>query len=58
MTPFAYFAGPDKTQLKLVHGPFGPSVMHSTLDFFPRPARKEMNVLEKLRAYCPNIYCG
>ena len=31
-------------QLKLVYGPFGQSNMHSTLDFCPRPARKETNV--------------
>ena len=30
--------------LKLVDGPFGQSNIHSTLDFFPRPARKETNV--------------
>ena len=32
-------------QFKLVYGPFGQSNMHSTLDFCPRPARKETNVL-------------
>ena len=31
-------------ELKLVHGPFGRSNMHSTLDFCPRPAMKETNV--------------
>ena len=31
-------------QLKLVYGPFRQSNMHSTLDFCPRPARKERNV--------------
>ena len=31
-------------KFKLVYGPFGQSNMDSTLDFFPRPARKEMNV--------------
>jgi len=31
-------------QLKLVHGPFGHSNMHSTLDFYTRPARRETNV--------------
>ena len=25
----------------MVYGPFGQSNMHSTLDFYPRPARKE-----------------
>ena len=44
-------------QFKLVYGPFGQSNMHSTLDFCPRPARKQTNVpvhKEKLIAYCPN----
>ena len=31
-------------QFKLVCGPFRQSNMHSTLDFCPRPARKETNV--------------
>ena len=31
-------------QLKLVYGPLGQSNMNSTLDFCPRPARKETNV--------------
>ena len=31
-------------QLKLVYGPFGQSNKYSTLDFCPRPARKETNV--------------
>jgi hypothetical protein len=31
--------------------------MHSTIEIWSRPARKEMNVhKEKLRAYCPYIY--
>jgi hypothetical protein len=29
---------------KIVYGPFGKSSMQSTLDFCPRPARKETNV--------------
>ena len=48
-------------QIKLVYGQIGQSNMHSTLDFSPRPARKERNVplQDKLRAYCPKIciYC-
>ena len=41
-------------QLKVV---FGQTKKQSTLDFCPRPAKKEMNLhIEKLRAYCPNIY--
>ena len=46
-------------QFKLVYRPFGQSNMHSTLDFCPRPARKQTNVplrkQEKLRAYCLNL---
>ena len=29
-------------QIKLVHGPFGQGNMHSTIDFYPRPGRKQM----------------
>ena len=32
-------------QFKLVYGLFGQSNMHSTINFCPRPARKENNVL-------------
>ena len=38
-------------QLKLVYGPFGQINMHSTLDFCPTPARKEMNVTLHKRSY-------
>ena len=31
--------------LKIFHGPFGQSNMHSKLDFCPRLARQDMNVL-------------
>ena len=61
LAPVVYFAEPVKTSLWL----FGQSNMHSTLDFCPRPARKEGNecttTKEKLIAYCPNIhiiYCA
>ena len=33
--------------------------MHNTLDFYPRPDRKEMNVpqhIEKPMAYCPDVH--
>ena len=32
-------------QSKLVYAPFGQDNIYSTLDFCPRPARKETNVL-------------
>ena len=35
---------PLLNQLELVYGPFGQNNMHSTLDFWPRLARKETNV--------------
>ena len=38
-------------QIKLVYGPFGQNNMHSTLDFCPRPARKEANVPLNKRNY-------
>ena len=38
-------------QFKLLYGPFGQSSMQSTLDFCPRPARKETSLLYF------NIYC-
>ena len=31
-------------QFEIVYGPFGQSNMHSTLDFCPIPARREVNV--------------
>ena len=40
LVPVVYF---NLNQLKLVYGLFGQSKIHSTLDFCPRPARKETN---------------
>ena len=39
-----YFSIMTLDPVKLVYGPFGQANMHSTLDFCPRPARKEMNL--------------
>ena len=43
------------------NGPFGQSNMESTLDFCPEQTSQEGNecttTLEKLKAYCLNIYC-
>ena len=47
-------------QLFLVNWPFWQSIMHTTLDFCPRPGRKQVyfctTTLVKLREYCPNIH--
>ena len=42
--------------LKLVDGQFGQSKMHRTLDFFPRPARKETNVHMKSKELTVLMY--
>ena len=41
LVPVVYFAEPVKNR---VGAPFGPSNMHSTLDFCPKTAKKETNV--------------